>query len=176
MLSPIIHEILVPIFKMLIEELLCSESFLAEATMPFINIKMNLMLLLLPKHVIIRTEPTFAWELIILFFYEGHQILIDCFPCCTAPFSRAMHLMCVWICLKKCSGSSSFTEFLARSGHEENAAGAEQCGEEEGCRESSATKHSRSFRILFGDSLGFSKARSRQRWGRSGGAGPKLED
>jgi hypothetical protein len=60
---------------MLIEELLCSESFLAEATAPLINIIMNLMLLLLPKHVIIRTQPAFAWELILLFLHEGHQIL-----------------------------------------------------------------------------------------------------
>ena len=60
---------------MLVKELLCSESFLAEATTPLINIKMNLMLLLLPKHVIIRTKSTFAWEFIFLFFHEGHQIL-----------------------------------------------------------------------------------------------------
>jgi hypothetical protein len=60
---------------MLVKELFCSESFLAEATTPLINIKMNLMLLLLPKHVIIRAKSTFAWEFIFLFFHEGHQIL-----------------------------------------------------------------------------------------------------
>lgn len=116
---------------MLIKELLCSESFLAKATVPLINIKMNLMLLLLPKHVIIRTKSTFAWELVFLFFHKGHQILhkkwgstcndvmdaatqiellvcmcylINSFPSCTAPFPWAMHLMCIWICLKKNSG------------------------------------------------------------------------
>jgi len=82
----IIQKIIVPIFEMLVKELLCSESFLAEATTPLINIKMNLMLLLLPKHVIIRTKSTFAWEFIFLFFHEGHQILINSFPSCTAPF------------------------------------------------------------------------------------------
>jgi hypothetical protein len=64
-----------PIFEMLVKELLCSESFLAETTTPLINIKMNLMLLLLPEHVIIRAKSTFAREFIFLFFHKGHQIL-----------------------------------------------------------------------------------------------------
>lgn len=71
----IIHKIIVPIVKMLIKELLCSEGFLAETTAPFIYIKVNLMLLLFPKHVITRMKSTFAWEFIFLFFHKGHQIL-----------------------------------------------------------------------------------------------------
>lgn len=126
-----IQKIPVPIFKMLVKELLCSESFLAEATAPLINIKMNLMLLLLPKHVIIRMKSTLAWEVIFLFFHKWHQILhetesvrcnyacrhaaidiellywmcylVNSFPSCTAPFPWAMHHISVWI-LKTNSG------------------------------------------------------------------------
>lgn len=96
----IIQQIIVPICKMLIDKFFCSKGFLAEATTPLVHIKMDLMLLLFPKHVIFRTKPAFAWEFIFLLFHKGHQVLhkervfnLQCHYGCTNAVSNTLHVL-----------------------------------------------------------------------------------
>lgn len=117
---------------MLIKKLFSTETFLTVSAAPFINIYVNLMLLLISEHVTGRMKSAIGWNLILFSFYEWHQILhmmhgtnivsifnpnlqklnlknrvvlylFDDFPCCSTSFSGAMHLVFMLIFLFKSS-------------------------------------------------------------------------
>lgn len=70
-----IKKIVVSAVKMLIKKLFSTETFPTISTPPFIYIHMNLVLLLIPKHIIVLMKPTLIRNLKSFLLYKRHQIL-----------------------------------------------------------------------------------------------------
>lgn len=70
-----VQKIVVSVVKMLIKEFFSTEAFFTVSTPPFIYIHMNLVFLLISKHIIVAMKSTFSWKFIFFSFHEWHQML-----------------------------------------------------------------------------------------------------